>query len=482
MPKTLKISFFILAGPLLAILLYLFLPKIAYGLNGESFELSAGGRITISMAGWLVLWWITEATSIYVTALLPLLILPLSGFQTFADTAKIYAHPIIFLALGGFVLAAALEKWDLHKRFANFVLRLTGPSPRQIIVGFMLASALLSMWISNTAACIIMLPVALGVIAKQGETKENTKNFSPCLLLAICYACSVGGMTTLVGTTTNMFFAAFMQSELNYEVGFGQWMLNTIPLMLVYLPLSWFLLTRFIFPIPKVSKKSQQHLLTRPSEIKMSRPQILTLMVFLLVAGSWMFSGQWKNTSGLSYLSNEVIAIIGILLLFTIPTGQTQDKFLLDWKFANQRIPWGVLLLIGGGLALAKAFSAFEVGQYLAMQLSFLQELPTFLVLFVSVALMVFLTEVTTNVASVTALSPIFAALAVAIGINPVQLMVPITVAASFAFMLPVATPPNAIVFGSGKIKNAEMIRAGLILNLLAILLIPIWSRFFTNF
>jgi len=461
-------------GPVLALLMFTVTAADAPG--PEAAQLSLSGRVVLAMMIWMATWWLLEAIPVAITALLPLLLLPISGVQKFGDVAVNYGHPIIFLALGGFALAAVVEKWQVHQIFANWILAIFGSSQRGLLTGFMLSSAFLSMWISNTATSIIMLPIALSLIARQ---TSNQKNFTPCLLLAICYACSMGGMTTLIGTTTNMFFAGYMQSEMGLEIGFLQWMMYSGPIALIMLGLIWLVLSYVIFPLTPRAGMPTDSRHVEFEAIKWNRDRLFTCAIFVAVALAWICLPLLRQIPGLKNLSMYIIAVIGLVLLFIIPAQSKPGQTLLDWPTANAKIPWGVLILIGGGLALAKAVSSFGVSEYLAFQVSSLNTLPVFLIFASIITLMVFLTELTSNVASATALTPVFASLAVALGLDPIFMIASITLAASCAFMLPVATPPNAVIFGSGEVKIQQMVKAGLVLNLSAILVISFWCYLF---
>jgi len=464
------------SGPLLAILIYLLVPETLEKSDGTLLELGQGGKITSALAGWMIIWWVTDAIPLYITALLPLVVLPLSGIQSMAVTSAPYGHRLIFLALGGFMLAAALERWQLHKRFAHFVVGLCGTEPRNIVAGFMIASAMLSMWISNVATAIIMLPVAMSIINLQNNDSPERKRFAVCLLLSICYSCSVGGMGTLVGTGPNMFFAAFMEGSLQREIGFAQWMGIAVPVILIFLPLAWLLLTG---PIFSIFSSQQQIVFQQPSESEHWESGCkMTLAVFILTALCWISLPLIRQISGAVYLTDTGIALIAALLLFILPSNKGR---LLDWDYVAGKVHWGVLLLLGGGLCLAKAISEFGVSELLAYQLSGLANYHDAVIVLAVIVLMVFLTEISSNIASVTALTPIFASIAISMGLDPVVLIIPITMAASCAFMLPVATPTNTIIFGSGMVRIKDMTRAGLILNLLAIVVIFVWVYFFVH-
>ena len=461
------------AGPLLALLAALQVPPQLVLDSGAVLELGAGAAITAGLAVWMAVWWLSEAISIYVTALLPLAILPLTGTRSIADTAAPYAHPLIFLFLGGFILALALERWHLHRRFALFVLRLVGISPRRLVGGFMLASALLSMWITNTATAIVMLPMALSVITLLPASALR-RRFATCLLLGIAYAASIGGIGTIVGTTPNLFTVSFIRSELGYQVSFVQWMAIGVPLVAVLLPITWLLMTRVLLPLPERLPGGEIGLDTAPAA--WHRGAVLTLVVFAATAVAWMTLPLLNRLPGLENLTDTGVAIIAAILLFSVPVDIRQRQFLIDWDTAV-RVPWGVLLLMGGGLSLAAAISQSGVAELLAQTLSGLRGVPPLAMTLAIVALIVFLTELTSNIATTTALIPIVAALGEALGVEPMKLVIPAAMAASCAFMLPVATPPNAVVFGSRLLSIPQMARVGFWLNFAAIATVTLVSH-----
>jgi sodium-dependent dicarboxylate transporter 2/3/5 len=463
----------LLTGPLLAILVYSLLPESAAGLNGEEIILGTAGRATAGLAIWMAVWWLTEATSIYATALLPLALMPLLGVSTIKETAGAYAHPLIFLFLGGFILALALEKWHLHRRFAVTVLKLIGTKPATLVGGFMFIAATLSMWITNTATTLVMLPILLSIIGLLDKNSANKKNFSLCLLLGVAYAASIGGIGTIIGTVPNMFTVSFIQNELDTDISFAKWMTIGLPIVIVFIPLVWWLLTHWIYP-PGDDEVGQEFLDEKPEPWSIGAK--LTLAIFLLTAACWICRPLLMKMPPLANLSDTGIAIIAALLLFSIPVNLKQRKFLMDWDTAL-RVPWGVLLLFGGGLALAGAIRANGVGELLASQLSSLHGVPPLLMTMMVVSFIIFLTELTSNTATTTALIPIFAVMAEGLGINPLSIILPATIAASCAFMLPVATPPNAIVFSSNLIRVPEMARAGFWLNLTGILVISLLTQ-----
>ena len=468
----------ILCGPILAFIIYLLVPEQVLKSDGSILQLGQAGKVTAGMTAWMALWWMAEVVPLYITALLPLIILSLTGAMGFDRISLSYGHRIVFLAFGGFMLAVAIEKWHLHKRFSLFVLNFCGTRPRNIIGGFMLASALLSMWISNTATAIIMLPVALSIIKLIDKDNPHYKDFSTCLLLAIAYSCSIGGMGTLVGTGTNMFYAGYTEEILNQPVSFIQWMGIALPVVVVMLPVSWYLMTHFIFKIP--NSGDDLHIDTRDIHTMgaWEPGQVLTFAIFILAAVLWSTFPLLRDWPPLQYLSDTVIAVGATFLLFIIPSNLKRQEFLLDWDTAVKKVPWGILLLIGGGLCMARAVSENGIGEYISLLLEDSLLLPELLLIFAVLTLMVFLTEISSNIASVTALSPVFVALALSRNMDPSLLIIPITLAASCAFMLPAATMPNSIVMGSGMVRGWQMARAGFLLNIAGIVIIALRVSF----
>lgn len=423
---------------------------------------------TGALAAWMVAWWVGGAVSLYATALLPLVVLPLAGVTPVRAVAAPYGHPIIFLALGGFVLAAALERWGLHARLSAAVLARTGGRPRRTVAAVMAAAALLSMWISNTAATLLLLPVAVALL---GDAPD--RRYATALLLGVCYACSVGGMTTLVGTTTNSFFAGFAAEQLGEPIAFATWTAYTLPLALAFLPVAWWVLTR---GLPDAAPAGTRASPAENPRVPWSTGARRTAVLFALIAGAWTCAPLLRAVPGLGGVDTYTVGAFAALVFFVVPAGGAAAGPLLEWRATSRGLPWGVLILVGGGLALAGAISTHGLSDYLGARLVGLAALPPALVLLACVTAMVFLTEITTNVASVTALAPVFMALATGIGLPPKLLLYPVTVAASFAFMLPVATPPNAVVFASGRLAAGDMARTGLTLNLLAIALVTAWG------
>ena len=482
----------LIAGPVLALVVYFLLPD-AYQSGGGLTEFTHAGRVTTGVAVWMAVWWMTEAIPIYITSLLPLAVLPLFGAFTIRQTAAPYAHELIYLFMGGFLIALSMERWGLHRRFAFGALRLVGTNPHRVVFGFMAATAFMSMWVSNTATTIMMLPIALSVIdlvlrrvggKTIGETESFSEgaghNFALCLLLGIAYAASIGGIGTLIGTPPNLFLASYIETHLGREISFVRWMGIGLPLVIVFIPIVWFLVTRVLYPIRIGDIEGGRALITDGYRKlgPMKRGEWTTLVVFIVAATSWILRPLLTKiviagVHPLAGLTDPGIAMIAALSLFVIPVDAKKRVFAMDWETAV-KLPWGILVLFGGGLSLAAAISANGVGDFIGNQVAALGVLPGVVLVLVVTAMMIFLTELTSNTATTATLVPILAAIAPGLGLSPYVLIVPAAVAASCAFMLPVATPPNAIVFGSGYVRIAQMARAGLWLNFLGILLVTI--------
>ncbi len=476
----------LVSGPLLAALTYLLLPEVHLGANGELMELSAKGRATAGIAVWMALWWLSEAIPVYATALLPLVLFPLSGATNMTDAAKPYAHPLIFLFLGGFLIARAMESHGLHRRIALLVLRFVGERPRNMIAGFMGVTAFLSMWVSNSATAIMMLPVAIsviGVVQRQlGELEDSTpetatdsRHFALAMLLGIAYGASIGGIGTPIGTPPNLFLLSYMKEQLDLEISFVRWMGVGLPLVLIFLPLTWWLLTRALFPIRLERIEGGAQLVKSAwQELgPMRRGERIVLVVFLATALAWMTRPLLGNLEiagarPLAGLTDAGIAMLAAIVLFVIPVDWRKGRFALDWETAS-KVPFGVLLLFGGGLSLAAAIQSGGVAELLGGQVAALPEIPSWILVLIVVTAIVFLTELTSNTATTATLIPVLAGLAPGLGVDPLLLIVPAAIAASCAFMLPVATPPNAIVFGSGLVQISDMSRAGFWLNWIGI-------------
>ncbi|TRO97092.1 DASS family sodium-coupled anion symporter [Glycocaulis profundi] len=421
----------------------------------------------------MAVWWATEAIPVAATAFAPLIVLPLLGLGSFSEAAAPYANPVIFLFLGGFVIALAIERCGLHRRIAFALILAIGSNARRIIAGFMLATALVSMWISNTSSSLMLLPIAVSVAVVMSETMPDLdegaqRNFATALLLGVAYAATIGGLATLIGTPPNAFLAAFMQETYDIEIGFLRWMLVGVPLMIVMLPIAWFMLVRVIFPIRfEVSTQTIDHIRElRRSLGKPSAAEIRTAALFLSMVTLWVAREPLQAAFGLEALSDAGIAIAAALAAFLIPSGE-KGRSLMDWESTKQ-LPWGVLILFGGGLSLAAAVSSSGLALWMGEQLAPLGAGNILLLIIVATILVIFLTELTSNLGTTATFLPVIAAIAMESGDNIMLYVVPVTLAASCAFMLPVATPPNAIVFSSGRVSIPQMVRAGFWLNMIA--------------
>ena len=394
---------------------------------------------------WMAIWWATEAVHIAITALIPLVFFPLLGVSSIEETSAPYANKNVYLFLGGFLLSIAIQKCNLHKRIALNVLNLTGTAGRSIIAGFMLSSCLLSMWIMNTSTTVMLLPIGLAIISVVKESMTNLTdsekvNFQVALLLGIAYAANIGGIATLIGTAPNMTLNGFMEEQYNVSISFVDWMKVGVPVSLTLLPLAWFTLTRITFPVSfQSSEQTQDIIVNMRSEL-----------------------GKIKT-------SEPGIAMLCGLMLFLTPSKSTNQN-LLEWKDAQEGVPWGVLLLFGGGLSLAAAAQSTGLAAWIGNMMPLGLSMALLVIMFTT--LIIFLTELTSNLATTATFLPIVAIIAAQFGFDPLMLTASVAIAASCAFMLPVATPPNAIVFGSELIKVPQMVRAGIVINLIAIVVV----------
>ena len=447
-------------------LVMLFLPS-PEGLSPEAWRTAA---VTSLMA----IWWISEAIPIYATALIPIILFPFLGVTDIGGATTPYANPIIYLFLGGFFLAIAMERWQLHRRIALSIVLRSGVKSTSIIFGFMMASALLSMFVSNTATAIMMLPIAISILdLTKDATEYERRNFQIVLILAIAYGCNIGGMGTLIGSPPNALLAGFFMENYGFEVSFLDWMIVGVPVVLISIPLVFLLLTRLIYPIHlpelKGGKAFIQGELTAMGRV--TAQETMVGMVFFITASLWIirpFISEW-----IPGLSDAGIAIGSAVVLFLLPSLDDSQRSLLSWN-DTKRMPWGVLILFGGGLSMAAAISGSGLAQWIGQNLTVLGQWPTIVLIIGVVSLMIFLTELTSNTASTAAFLPIIASLALGLGENPLLLAMAVTLAASCAFMLPVATPPNAIVYGTERISIPQMAKAGLWVNVLFIGLITL--------
>jgi len=451
-----------ITGPVLFVLIYYIIP-----IQGLSIE----GKAILASTAWIGFWWITEAMPIEATALLPMVLFPLTGALDMKSTTFPYANPLIFLFLGGFMIAITIEKWELHRRIALNIIAYLGTNPRKVILGFMLATGFLSMWISNTASTLMMMPIGISVIMNL----DADKNFSKALMLSIAYAASIGGISTLVGTPPNIVFAGIVRDTFQVDIGFLDWMMIGLPFASLLIYFTWVYLTRFGFPISNQNTGQQSGIQDKLSALgKMTKEEQRVMIVFISTAVLWI-TRKYFIQPFLPGINDTVIAVVGGLSLFLIP--DTQGNRLLNWQMMKN-VPWGILILFGGGLSIANGFTETDLAQWIGGKLSLFANVHLFVLILVITASINFMTEITSNIATASMALPILAALAVSINIHPYYLMVGAIMAASCAFMLPVATAPNAIVFSSGHIRMRDMVKTGVWLNIVSILLITVFVYF----
>jgi sodium-dependent dicarboxylate transporter 2/3/5 len=427
---------------------------------------------------WMAIWWATEAIPVAATAFLPLVVFEPLGIAKIGEAAAHYANPIIYLFLGGFMLALALERWNLHRRIALAILEHTGTDGRRLIGGFMLVCALLSMWMTNTSCTMMLLPIVLSVI---GVIRDNVpdlsekarSDFAVAMLLGLAYSASIGGLATLVGTPPNALLAGYLSANYGIEISFARWMLVGVPVSLAMLPLAWLVLTRVLYRVDfPESEAVARHLHALRAQMgPMTPAERRVASVFVAVIVLWMAGQPLAKWIGISGITDAGIVMTAAVLLFLMPSGNTAQPRLMTWHDAS-RLPWGVLILFGGGLSLAAAVSDSGLALWLGESLAPLNALGVVILVLAATTLVIFLTELTSNLATTATMLPVMGAIAVQAGVPPLILTVPITIAASCAFMLPVATPPNAIVFATGAITIPQMVRAGVVLNLIGIVIV----------
>lgn len=431
--------------------------------------LSAAGWYTAGAALLMAVWWITESVPIPVTALLPLVLFPALHLGDIRESAAPFANPIIFLFLGGFMLALAMQRWGLHRRVALGLIGMMGTRPSRVIAGFLLASAFVSLWVSNTATAMMMLPIALSVSqlvpASAGKTQRS---FSTALLLSVAYGATAGGMGTLIGTPPNALLAAYVQKVYSIELGFGQWMLLGLPVVALTLPAVHFVLTKVSFKLDDTEIPGMADLI-RSEKARLgpaSRGEVLVTLIFTLTAAGWVFQPLLARHFAL--VTDTTIAMTGALLLFLIPANPRRGEFLMRWE-DTKGLPWDVLLLFGGGLSLAGNIEKHGLARFLGDLSQALDGWPMLLTLCVLTFGILMLTELTSNTATAATFLPIAGAIALSLGQNPLLFLIPTALAANCSFMMPVGTPPNAIVFGSGQVTLPQMAKAGMILNLVVL-------------
>ncbi|WP_200410815.1 SLC13 family permease [Virgibacillus salexigens] len=464
----------LILGPLLCILtLLVFSPE---GLSKE-------GLAVLASTIWIAVWWMTEAIPIPATSILPIILFPLTGGLDIDTTTSSYGSDTIFLFMGGFMIALTMEKWNLHKRIALNIISVIGTNTNRIILGFMVATGFLSMWISNTATAMMMVPIGLAIIYQISDalkddpsidtSKENFA-FGKALMLSIAYSASIGGIATLIGTPPNAALAGVINEMYGIQLSFATWMLFGVPIAWIFIFIAWIYLVKIAYP-PKLKQLPGGKAVITDEKRKLGKPSVeekAVFAVFILTALAWISRSfilvEWNEN-----INDAIIAMTAALILFIIPSKSRQGDFLLDWKTAV-KLPWGILLLFGGGLAVAAGFTESGLSEWIGNQLTALQGIHIFIVLLVVTALVIFLTEITSNTATANMMYPIMAALAVALGVHPFVVMIAAGVASSCAFMLPVATPPNAVVFGSNYLRIPDMAKAGIALNLCGIILVTI--------
>jgi sodium-dependent dicarboxylate transporter 2/3/5 len=468
----------LILGPLLFFLIYFF-----FSPEGLSKE----GQAILASTAWIATWWVTEAIPIPATSLLPVILFPLSGGLDMGATTSAYGNDTIFLFLGGFVLALAMERWNLHKRIAISIISVMGTKPDQIVLGFMVATGFLSMWISNTATAMMMIPIGLAITYQVQDalksdptvdTREGNFSFGKAIMLGIGYSASIGGMATLIGTPPNAILAGTTSELFDYEISFAGWMVFGVPFAWVLLFVAWAYLTKIAFPTKLKDLPGGKAIFDEEKKKlgKASYEEKAVFIVFIITAFSWI-TRSFLLEPIIPNINDTVIAILAAIVLFLIPTKSTKASHLMDWS-AAVKLPWGVLLLFGGGLAIAAGFTSSGLSEWIGSLLNGLQSVHMVLIILAVAILVNALTEVTSNTATATMMYPIMASLAFAIDIHPLVLMVAAGLSASTAFMLPVATPPNAVVFGTGYIRITDMAKAGFLLNIAAIILITLTVYF----
>lgn len=462
-----KIGLFL--GPFLFVLIFFQVIPID-GLDPES-------RAVLSVALWMASWWITEAIPISATSLMPIVLLPITQGAPIGQTTAAYGDKMLFLFVGGFIIAIGMQKWNLHKRIALNIINAIGTKANALILGFMLATGFLSMWISNTATTLMMVTIALALIKQTGEyLKEDGAQFFKALLLAIAFSASIGGVATLVGTPTNPIFVAIAGDLYGTEFSFTDWMIFALPFSIVMIGVCWLVLTKIVFKASTIELPMGKELIQGELKAmgKMSFEEKAIAWVFASVAVLWI-TRSFFLSQFIPGINDTTIAIAGALSLFLIPA--RNNSRLINWEEA-EKLPWGIIILFGGGLSLAAAFRSSGLAEWLGTQLQLAGGLPLFILILIVAFTVNFLTEVTSNVATASIVLPILAALGTAIGVDPYLLMIPATMAASCAFMLPVATAPNAIVFGSGHLEVYDMVKAGVLLNIISTFLICVLIYF----
>ncbi len=466
----------LISGPLTFLIILLFF---------HPEGLSPRANAILASTSWIAIWWITEAIPIAVTALLPIILFPLTGGLDLSNTTASFGHKYVFLYVGGFIIAIAIEKWNLHKRIALNIINFIGTNVVNIILGFMVATAFMSMWISNTATTVMMLPIGMAIVVQLRDNPKTIEDenliFGKALMLAIAYSATIGGMSTLIGTPPNLVLAGVVEETFGYEITFAQWFKFGFPISLVLLFLCWKYLTSIAFKFKQKSFPDGRADITKQLKAlgPISYEETLVAGVFTLTALAWISRSFFLN-SIMPAIDDTIIGLISALILFLLPT-KNKDRRLLNWKEAV-KLPWGILLLFGGGMALASGFKESGLALWIGSQMTLLDGISLLLLVFVLITSVNFLTEITSNLATTAMLLPILYPMAKVINVHPFVLMVAATVAASCAFMLPVATPPNAVIFGSGYLRIPDMMKTGIWMNILSIILLTLFVYFLLPF
>jgi len=444
--------------------------------------ISETGDSLIAVACWMLIWWITEAVSISVTALLPLVLFPLLNIMSMGDVGSNYGSPIVFLFFGGFIMAMALEKVNLHKRIALNIIKITGTTPNKVILGFMIATAVLSMWISNTASTVVMLPIAISVIKlliddTDGFTKDD-KNFALSVMLGIAFSANAGGVATVIGTPPNSVLIGLLENEYGIEISFIKWMTLGLPFSIIMVGICYLVLVKWMYPNKNLKFNASKDVI-HEELIKLgptSGKEKMVLAVFAITIFLWIFRVLINSTFPSLKLTDTIISMFAAILLFVVPYNFKKRDFIIKWS-DTKNLAWGILLLFGGGLALAKGMSVSGIVDIVATTIA-ASNTSIIVIVTLLVFLMLFMTELMSNVALVAVLAPVVAGIAIGLDVPVLYLLIPVTIASSCAFMLPMATPPNAIVFASGYIKVNQMARAGIILNLISVIFLVLLFQF----
>ncbi|MDO6491949.1 MULTISPECIES: SLC13 family permease [unclassified Cellulophaga] len=462
----------LIAGPLVFICI-LFFPITILSIKADA---------VLAVAAWMVIWWITEAVSISVTALLPLILFPILNVMPLNTVGANYGNKIIFLFFGGFILALALEKVNLHKRIALNIIKITGTTPNKVVLGFMIATATLSMWISNTASTVVMLPIAVSVIKllvndEDGFTKSD-KNFALSVMLGIAFSANAGGIATIIGTPPNSVLIGLLEEQYNIEISFLKWMIIGLPFSIVLLTVIYFVLVKWMFPNKQLEFSASKDVINLELEKlgSINKREKMVLIIFGVTVFLWIFRTLINSIFPNLGLSDTGISMIAAVSLFAVPYNLKKGDFILNWK-DTEKLAWGILVLFGGGLALANGMATTGIVTTVTEAISS-SNINIFFTVSLLILLMLFMTELMSNVALITVLAPIVAGIAIGLNIPMLNILIPVTMASSCAFMLPMATPPNAIVFASGYIKVKQMARVGIILNLIAVGLLILLYQF----